>query len=76
MTIVYDGSFEGWLTTVFEVYEYKFSLVKIITPERYQPDVFNEKHDSFFNKEKADRVWKGLSQKVSKAALNQVYKTF
>jgi probable DNA metabolism protein len=75
-SIVYDGTFEGWLTAVFEVYEYKFEQAKIVTEGRYQPDVFAPPHNCVFNKEKADRVWKGLSEKVSKAALTQVYKTF
>jgi len=76
ITIVYDGSFEGWLTAVFEVYEYKFNNVMMVTAEKFQPNVFNQKHESLFDKEKADRVWKGLSEKVSKAALAQLYKTF
>jgi len=74
--IVYDGSFEGWLTAIFEVYEYKFSGVTIVNSERFQPNVFNRAHYSVYDKEKSDRVWKGLSGKFSKAALTQLYKTF
>jgi probable DNA metabolism protein len=76
ITVVYDGSFEGWLTAVFEVYEYKFFNPKIVATEKFQPNVFAQHHTTLFLKEKADRVWKGLSQKVSKVALTQVYKTF
>jgi len=74
--VIYDGTFEGWLTAVFEVYEYKFSEVNITTKERFQPDVFNNSHETFYNREKAERVWKGLSAKLSAAALSQIYKAF
>lgn len=75
-TVIYDGSFEGWLTAVFEVYEYKFSQVHITTKERYQANVFTDPHESFYDKQKAERVWKGLSAKISATALSQIYKAF
>lgn len=76
ITVVYDGTFEGWLTAVFEVYEYKFTSVNITTKERFQANVFNKQHESFFNQEKSGRVWKALSAKISAAALGQIYKAF
>ncbi|MEJ7681377.1 MAG: hypothetical protein WKG06_26705 [Segetibacter sp.] len=42
ITVVYDGTFEGWLTAVFEVYEYKFTSVNITAKERFQANVFNQ----------------------------------
>lgn len=74
--VIYDGTFEGWLTAVFEVYEYKFSNAYITTKERFQVDVFTKSHESFYNQQKAERVWKGLSAKLSAAALSQMYKAF
>ena len=74
--IIYDGTFEGWLTAVFEVYEYKFSEVQITAKERFQANVFTKPHETFYNEDKAERVWKGLSAKLSSAALSQVYKAF
>ncbi|WP_018612103.1 TIGR03915 family putative DNA repair protein [Segetibacter koreensis] len=76
VTVIYDGTFEGFLTAVFEVYEYKFSSVNITTKERFQQNVFNNHHESLFNEEKAARVWKGLTAKISAAALSQLYKAF
>ncbi len=49
VTVVYDGTFEGWLTVVFEVYEYKFTSVSITTKERFQANVFNKHHESLQN---------------------------
>ncbi len=76
VTVVYDGTFEGWLTVVFEVYEYKFTSVNITTKERFQANVFNKHHESYYDRKKSERVWRGLSAKISAAALSQVYKAF
>ena len=76
VTIVYDGSFEGWLTSVFEVYEYKFEAPHITIPARLQTTVFGTQHQSFFDGNKAERVWKGLSGKITVAAREQLYRCF
>jgi probable DNA metabolism protein len=76
VTVVYDGTFEGLLTAVFEVYEYKFTSVNITTKERFQANVFNKHYESYYECIKSERVWKGLSAKISAAALSQVYKAF
>lgn len=76
VTVVYDGTFEGLLTAIFEVYEYKLTEIHITNKASFQPNVFNKHHDSFYNSEKAARVWKGLSGKISSQGLTQVYRTF
>ena len=73
---MYDGTFEGLLTAIFEVYEYKFTSVNITTKERFQAHVFNNHHESYYDRLKSERVWKGLSAKISAAALSQVCKAF
>lgn len=75
-TIIYDGTFEGWLTAVFEVYEYKFSPVHITTRERFQPTLSGKHHDSISDEKKAHRVWKGLYSRLSGKALNNIYSCF
>jgi probable DNA metabolism protein len=76
VTVVYDGTFEGWLSCVFDIYEYKFSNVNIVGRKQFQPNVFNKHYDSIYDEQKAARVWKGLSGKISKVALSQLYKAF
>ena len=76
VTVVYDGTFEGWLTAVFEVFEYKFTDVEMTTKDRFQANVFNRHHESIFDPNKSSRVWKGLAGKMSAAALSQIYKAF
>src|SRR4051794_36059245 len=75
-TVIYDGTFEGWLTAVFEIYEYKFSSVTITKKEHFQQNIYNQHHESLYNYEKSTRVWKGLTAKVSATALSQLYKAF
>ena len=75
-TVVYDGTFEGWLTAVFEVYEYKWPEVEMVTKNHFQANVFNAHHESFYDEQKCVRVWKGLAGKISARALTQLYRTF
>lgn len=74
--LVYDGSFEGWLTAVFEVYEYKFANACIRTQQHAQPNAFGKTHQVHTNNTKAERVWKGLRQKISSRASGMVYQAF
>jgi probable DNA metabolism protein len=76
VTVLYDGTFEGFLSAVFDVYEYKLNDARITTANSYQPTAFDKYHESYFHEKKSSRVWKGLSAKVSAGALRQLYKTF
>ena len=76
VTITYDGSFEGWLTAVFEIYEFKYTDVQISTIAKAQPNVFGNQHNIVTDEEKAARVYSGLKKKISSGALTQLYKAF
>ena len=75
-TVVYDGSFEGFLCAVFDVYEYKLSDVEIVPAHKHQPSMFAEPHFVNHDLKHSDRVWTGLEKKLSLAAQKQVYRTF
>jgi probable DNA metabolism protein len=75
-TLVYDGSFTGWLTAVFDTYEYKYTEVNIIPETVRQDDLFGQAHIVHSNETKATRVWKGLQQRISAKATKQIYQTF
>ena len=75
-TLLYDGTFEGFLTTVFEVYEHKYAAVQIATSQKAQPNVFGETLLINTDEVKAARVYNGLKNKLSAAALSQLYKAF
>lgn len=75
-TVVYDGSFEGFLSAVFDVYEYKLSDVRLVPEYRHQPSMFAAPHFVANDVKHSDRVWKGLEKKLTKAAQEQVYRSF
>lgn len=73
MDFVFDGSFEGLLTAVFEWFERKPGSVNLVMANRHQPDAFSESLTITNDRSKADRVWKGLQQKLDKAWQRQIY---
>lgn len=76
LPVVYDESFEGFLTAIFDIYEYKLSTVSIVRCSQFQKTIFGKEHIVPSDPTKADRVWKGLQQRLSSRALAQVYRTF
>jgi probable DNA metabolism protein len=75
-TLVYDGSFAGLLTAVFDVYEYKFTQCNI-TPEQHRQDsLFEQTHIVETDANKANRVWTGLKKIAGQHAVSNLYKTF
>lgn len=75
-TIVYDGTFEGLLTAVFDVYEYRMENVMLLPEKQRQESIFSETHHTTSNVQKADRVWKALRAKISPKAASQFYYAF
>ena len=71
-TLVYDGSFEGLMTAVFEVFEYRFKPVKIMSREHYAEDFFSAFHEVITDSEKADRVIKKLENDLGKSGVKQL----
>lgn len=74
--LVYDGSFEGFLSAVFKVYEEKLIQVDIQKVGTVQSSFFGENEEIITNKLHADRVWNGLKKKLTSFGRNQVYYTF
>ena len=60
--LIYDGSFEGFLTTVFVCYEERLNVVNILPQHLFEQDFFSESQEIITDDKKADRVWKGLAQ--------------
>jgi len=74
--VIYDGSFEGLLTAIFEVYEYKIQDAKICKEQEAIGSLFGQTRIVSSDKQKADRVMKKLKEKISINAIHQFYKTF
>jgi probable DNA metabolism protein len=76
MQLVYDGSLEGWLTGVFDIYERKLSQVKFCRADQNQSTIFNDHYLVVSDERKAKRVWKGLQLRLTSRGLNEVYRSF
>lgn len=70
-SLAYDGSFEGFLTAVFEVYEYKFQDPLICV--RPRPQLFAPVHLVHTSPAKADRVLKKLRNSLSAPLCRKIY---
>ncbi|MEJ5993545.1 TIGR03915 family putative DNA repair protein [Pedobacter sp. Du54] len=70
---LFDGSLEGLLTAVFEWFERKPGDTKLMLNSTHQPDAFSTELTIYTNREKADRVWKGLQKRLDKASLRKLY---
>ncbi|MBC7556856.1 MAG: TIGR03915 family putative DNA repair protein, partial [Chryseobacterium sp.] len=76
MIYIIDGSLEGLLCAVFEWFERKPGKILLQLEKRYQPDAFTETLSIYNEPAKADRVWKGLQQKLDKAWMRRYYCAF
>lgn len=75
-TFIYDGSYEGLLTAIFEAFSTKAKPVAFTTKENYQPMLMDCVTTITTDEEKANRVLKGLEAKSSVNAIDTVMKAF
>lgn len=74
-TLVYDSSFYGLLTAVFEAFDQALTQVQLATPE--QPGhLFGNRKEVATNQQKAARVWKGLLRYIAPEAREQLYQAW
>ena len=66
---VYDKSFDGLLTAVFDAYFRKTFPDDLLSEGDALPLFYDELHTVVTDEEKAGRVWWGLQKKVSVSAL-------
>jgi probable DNA metabolism protein len=74
--VVYDGSFAGFLTAIFEVYEYKLQDVHVCKEKDFSPALFEKHHVVYTDEQKAKRVIARLNTNMSAAAVAQFYRCF
>lgn len=71
MTVfLFDYTFEGLLTAVFEAYSRRSFPDVLQSEELPLPLFYDEAFTVITEKEKAERVWKGLEKKLSSSALS------
>jgi probable DNA metabolism protein len=70
---VYDDSFEGLMTAVYEAYYSDIKPDKIITFSEYQPQLADNKKVLATDFEKSDKVITAIKNKISCAALQRIF---
>jgi probable DNA metabolism protein len=73
---VYDGSFEGLLTTVFKFFEYKLTTATIVNRSAAQEHLFFDSEVITTNTQESNRVWKGLTTQLKANGQQLVYYAF
>lgn len=76
MIYIIDGSLEGLLSAVFEWFERKPGKILLRHKTIYQPDAFAPSLHIHSNYKKADRVWRGLQERLSAEWMRKFYCTF
>ncbi|WP_241280121.1 DUF4130 domain-containing protein [Chryseobacterium cucumeris] len=76
-TLLYDGSFDGLFTAIFEVFEYRYKDVEIASSERFhQENIFAEIHEVITQPDKSERVLNKLEQNIGKQGVYKLLKVF
>jgi probable DNA metabolism protein len=71
--LFYDGTFEGLLSAVFEIYDRRLTHVKMEKEETYTSALFEDKLKIATDEVRAGRVLKGLRQKLSATGIQRLY---
>ncbi len=72
--LVYDGSFEGLISAVFDVYDQKLSHVKLMHKKHEVPDLFARKIEVDFCEKQFKRVSEKLIEYLGKSGFNSLWK--
>jgi probable DNA metabolism protein len=73
--LIYDGSFNGFLSTVFRIFEEKIHVADIQKNREMQKGLFSEAITVFTQMDKARRVWNSIQNK-NNAAIKSIYFAF
>ena len=74
--IVYDGSFEGFLSVVFHCYQHKVTPNDICKETNFQDILFADKETVVTEERRAARVWKAIQKKLHKRNKQLLFKAF
>ena len=73
--VLYEPSFEGWLSAVFYVYEHKLHhnpALKLVAQDSYVPSLIDHCVTVPVNAEKAERVLVKLGQLIGRSGIRQI----
>ncbi len=72
-TYVYDGTFEGMLTAIFEAFNNKENLQEIVAEGEFLPRLFVNRRFIECDPIKAERVYSAIGTKISPEAQRYIY---
>jgi probable DNA metabolism protein len=73
---VYDKTFKGFLSLVFDCYEMKTFPETISGKSDVQPSVFHANYEVISDESKAKRVWSGLKKRISDNSCQMLFHVF
>lgn len=76
VVFIYDKTFEGLLTAIFDAYFRKTFPDQLLAEGELLPLFCEETVTIYTDEKKANRVWKGLERKLSKMALSSLIMTW
>ncbi len=75
-SVVYDGSWEGFLNAVFDVYYFKFESAEIVPVYRFSGNMFGRVHEVHNTPAHEMRITKGMKEKLTKEGWDALYRAF
>ena len=74
--LIYDGSFDGLLSTVFHIYQNKLINAVILDEKSASINLFDERLFVETNSDHSDRVFYGLKKLLKKKTLRNLFKVY
>jgi probable DNA metabolism protein len=73
---IYDGSFEGLLTSIYDSFYRREYPDKIVSDDNFQPNLLIEAVHIKTDSEKASKVYNSIKNKISSSALENIFYVF
>jgi len=73
---LYDGTFEGLLTSIYEAYYLPVKPDQILQENTFEPNLIDEVYQIATDPIKAEKVYGSIESKISPDALRHVYEVF
>ena len=73
MIYTYDGTLDGLLSAIFNVFERKDRDVRLVDKKYFEVSLFDEAVNITTEKEKSERVWKKVTEIIPKAWRRKLY---
>jgi len=73
---IYDKTFEGLLTTIYDALELNVKPDKIVSSNHYQDDLFATKYEVITDTGKFDKLWNVIKSKSSEQNCQRIFKAF